>query len=1066
MGASTLTLTSYNCRGAMSAAGYIDFLMSKCNILCIQEHHLFSEHKSFLTSLNTKFTGYVVVADENIGSSAIRLRKGGLAILWQTSLDYCITTLNLPFQSDRISAIRVDMPNEAPLFIVNVYLPTTNTHINEYRDCIHDLQVIVDWLTSEGMLIIYGDFNGQYGLRKGRRSSLPTSARGTVLREFLAYNNMYSTVCDEQCEGPIYTCWPGDSSYNPSQIDHFVCCDNTSHHMERCFVHDDHVLNVSDHHPISLSVKCLATPCICAVPPIRYNWASSDKLMYTQNLRANLAESDRHITTITDIDRYVSDLQDSITKSVKSSVPVRKFRPYVRPFWDDDLRVLHREQYNFRQNWINEGRPRGPEFQTYVEYKCAKRRFARIFKLKQLEFYRKEYEDLENNANLDMKHLWKNVKPKQASNSTASINVDGTIYNNPDDLCDMWKHYYQQLLNEQPSEKERYDEQHGLAMRNDVEHLNSIFNNTDDATGTLIGDFTVNEIAIVCKGLPNNKASGYDTITYECVKYGGYELFKKLSYLFNNIVHFMYIPSALKHIIIIPLYKGKQKPKNSVNSYRGISLSPTLNKVFEKVILCRLKPWLKDQNFPPPLQQACREKTNCVCLVYAVQEAIQHMTNQGSKVYGCFLDIKSAYDVINWDGLLIKLAQIGITNKLWHLFQVWLIGSTAQISVHGQTSDTFEISRSIKQGGLLSTFFFVTFYHDIHQFVTQGHSQNLTFHNRDISSPTMADDTLLLSTTVKGLQVMIDNAFRYGQLWRLEYSKTKTKCIIFSDRKKRASDSKWYLGNQSLEEVTFYNYLGVILSADTSSKVRTTAMSKKGYSTLGVLKASGFHSDGLSPVTCSTIWQRMIIPSMLYGCEVWGEIPKNEMNSLETVQTRVGKHIQGLHRRTHNEIVRGLLGWSKITGTIDLCKLNFVYKLMSLPHDNIVKHIFLCQMCAMLFSPISTNSKSITCNLWTLLHQYKVSNIVVSYLAGGELVNKTLWKQIIKASVRDNEEKLWRVGLIAKGALRYSNIQSKLAPSKLYTIIKSNMHLKNNLMNIIKLLAYPEQIATEQVGIS
>ncbi len=78
----------------------------------------------------------------------------------------------------------------------------------------------------------------------------------------------------------------------------------------------------------------------------------------------------------------------------------------------------------------------------------------------------------------------------------------------------------------------------------------------------------------------------------------------------------MYIPDTLKLSIIIPLHKGKQKPKSDINSYRGVSLTATLNKVLEKVILCRLKPWLKDQTFPPQLQQAGREKANCVCLSY------------------------------------------------------------------------------------------------------------------------------------------------------------------------------------------------------------------------------------------------------------------------------------------------------------------------------------------------------------------------------------------------------------------------------------------------------------------
>jgi len=471
----------------------------------------------------------------------------------------------------------------------------------------------------------------------------------------------------------------------------------------------------------------------------------------------------------------------------------------------------------------------------------------------------------------------------------------------------------------------------------------------------------------------------------------------------------------------------------------------------------RLKPWLVKHNFPPPLQQAGREKTNCVCLSFVVQEAIQNMLSQGSNVYGCFLDIKSAYDVINWNGLLVKLAKIGITNKLWHFFRQWLKGSTAQILVQGETSDPFAISRSIKQGGLLSTFFFVTFYNDIHASVTQGPTQSLTFHNRDIGSPTMADDTLLLSATVKGLQVMIDNAYQYGRTWRLEYSPSKTKCITFCNRRNRTNKHQWYLGVQPLDEVSSYNYLGIILSADGSSKTRSNTMSKKGYSSLGVLKAAGFHSEGLSPSTCSTVWQRMLIPSMLYGCEVWGSTPKKEIQSLEIVQKRVGKHIQGLHRRTHDEIVRGLLGCTTIATVIDRCKINFVYKLMDLPHDNIVKHIFLCQIYCILFVPTLADTRTITYDLWSIILKYDISAFIMEYLCGGILLNKKLWKQICNHVVYINEETKWKEGLIDKGAFRFSRINNVLKPSIIYGIIKNNMCQRKQLMNIVKLMAYPEQ---------
>ena len=52
------------------------------------------------------------------------------------------------------------------------------------------------------------------------------------------------------------------------------------------------------------------------------------------------------------------------------------------------------------------------------------------------------------------------------------------------------------------------------------------------------------------------------------------------------------------------------------------------------------------------------------------------------------------------------------------------------------------------------------------------------------------------------------------------------------------------------------------------------------------------------------------------------------MNTLEVAQKRVGKHIRGLHRRTRDEIVRGLLGWYTISGVIDKCKLMFMFNVI------------------------------------------------------------------------------------------------------------------------------------------
>ena len=83
------------------------------------------------------------------------------------------------------------------------------------------------------------------------------------------------------------------------------------------------------------------------------------------------------------------------------------------------------------------------------------------------------------------------------------------------------------------------------------------------------------------------------------MKHGGNELYRRLSILYNAIVKYVHIPTCMKYNIIMPIHKGKNKPKDDPNSYRGISLASIINKIMEKIIFTRLKPWLEDHDFPP-----------------------------------------------------------------------------------------------------------------------------------------------------------------------------------------------------------------------------------------------------------------------------------------------------------------------------------------------------------------------------------------------------------------------------------------------------------------------------------
>lgn len=184
--------------------------------------------------------------------------------------------------------------------------------------------------------------------------------------------------------------------------------------------------------------------------------------------------------------------------------------------------------------------------------------------------------------------------------------------------------------------------------------------------GLIISD----EIICVVQSLKFRKALGYDLITNEHIKYGGETLTLCIAMLFNAIIDSGKIPTEWKQGLIIPIYKGAGKPKDSCKSYRPVALLPCIFKIFEKIILSRINSEiLQHSKFPNPQQQGFQKHLGCLTASFDLQETVFHNLEQNNNVYVSFLDTSNAFDTVWRNGLLYKLFNLGITGKTWSLIQ-------------------------------------------------------------------------------------------------------------------------------------------------------------------------------------------------------------------------------------------------------------------------------------------------------------------------------------------------------------------------------------------------------------
>ena len=82
------------------------------------------------------------------------------------------------------------------------------------------------------------------------------------------------------------------------------------------------------------------------------------------------------------------------------------------------------------------------------------------------------------------------------------------------------------------------------------------------------------------------------------------------------------------------------------------------------VLLNRLETFAEHQGLFSNMQFCFKEGVGCTEALFTILESINHMLERGIKVFGCFLDVRKAFDTVWIDGLLLKLcSEFGIKER-------------------------------------------------------------------------------------------------------------------------------------------------------------------------------------------------------------------------------------------------------------------------------------------------------------------------------------------------------------------------------------------------------------------
>ena len=562
------------------------------------------------------------------------------------------------------------------------------------------------------------------------------------------------------------------------------------------------------------------------------------------------------------------------------------------------------------------------------------------------------------------------------------------------EITDEWAQYFSNLYT--PSEQSEFDESFKMTVCDSVRILSQ---DTDESYQNNIS-VSSEEIGSAIRLAHKGKAPGEDGIVYEHIMFAGEILHKVLAILFSAMINLAYVPAEMKKGAIITLYKGGNKSKDNPDSYRAITLSSVLLKLLERILLTRIQ--LFDTVSPPihAMQGGFQKNVGCLMTSFLLRESIFYAKENGSKLHVCFLDVKKAFDCVWHEGLFYKLYNSGVNKTFCKLIINMYTDMFSCVRGRGYKSAWFPVRRGTRQGGVISPFLYLIF---INELLYDLEAAGLGFCLYGISCgfPTVADDMLVGSYSVAGLEEMLAICLNYAKKWRFEYGIVKCLVIVFNELKNAylQSSRTWNFGNSCIEEGTVYKHLGVICDKYMSIDENIKLACNKLRGTFLSLVNCGIYEDGLNPLTSRRIYNSVVLPKALYGCELWSNMQSSHIVSLERAHRFCIKFMQFLPKFTSTDVALALFGASPLESEIDYRKLVFLGQLCRLSSNHRIKQIFHHRLIHYNESP--AKKLGFFPDIYRILNKYALTQFLSSYLENGLFLSKTSWKNLIRVKITD-----------------------------------------------------------------
>ena len=487
-------------------------------------------------------------------------------------------------------------------------------------------------------------------------------------------------------------------------------------------------------------------------------------------------------------------------------------------------------------------------------------------------------------------------------------------------------------------------------------------------------EITEEDVEKAIRRAKNNKAPGPGNIRMELLKYGGNNLIKYITKMFNKIENGEQIPKEWNKSYITSIYK--KGDKKCVNNYRGISVLPSIMRIFARVIKDKINNIVifKEE------QSGFRSNRSCLDNIHCIRLLIEKNKAKNIETHMTFIDLEKAYDSIPRIMLWTAMERMNIPLKWINIVKQIYRNTTAQIKLGRRLTQEIVLTKGLKQGCTLSPMLF-NIYVDQALEVWYKKCDRMGFEigDKTFHSLLFADDQVLFAQDGDDMEYMVRKIDEEYRKWGLNinYNKTEYMCI-------GKEVSNLVVNNEIIKKCDSFKYLGSHISSlgtcqkDIDSKI---ALGRQATRVLHGL----IWNKNISKEVKKMMFHSLVENIMLYGAEMW-PVTQKTRDRIRTVEL---DYMRRCLQLTREDRIRTEKIWDKmeincsITKKLENKQLQWYGHVERMPEERWPKQI-------LQYSPKGTRGRGRPTMKWK---SHIINAMDDRGLQMGDWNDRQLWKQ-------------------------------------------------------------------------